>query len=142
MEKKLKVFLDSNVLFSIAYSGKGKSRSYLLFELQKLGFIDIYISKLVKKETIFNLNRKKPKNISFFKKLIPKINLLADVFIKFKTGLLEMLPENDRVILTTALYYEMDFFLTGNTRNFKDLYNRKIGKTLILKPADFLHRVF
>lgn len=74
--------------------------------------------------------------------MIPKINLLADVFIKFKTGLLEMLPENDRVILTTALYYEMDFFLTGNTRNFKDLYNRKIGKTLILKPADFLHRVF
>lgn len=67
MEKKLKVFLDSNVLFSIAYSGKGKSRSYLLFELQKLGFIDIYISKLVKKETIFNLNRKKPENISFLK---------------------------------------------------------------------------
>ena len=65
MEKKLTVFLDSNVLFSIAYSGKDRSRSYLLYELQDAGDIEIYISNLVKEEAMFNIKIKKPAASAF-----------------------------------------------------------------------------
>jgi len=34
----------------------------------------------------------------------------------------------------------MDFFLTGNTRNFRGLYRRRIGRTLVLSPREFLNR--
>jgi hypothetical protein len=33
----------------------------------------------------------------------------------------------------------MDFFLTGNEKDFFNLYNHRIDRTLILKPAEFLY---
>jgi hypothetical protein len=36
----------------------------------------------------------------------------------------------------------MDFFLTGNDRDFSKLYNQKVARTLILRPADFLYKNF
>ena len=96
--EKLKVFLDSNVIFSAAYSGKEKSRSYLFFELQTLNIIKIYISNLVKFESIHNIKIKKPE--------------------------------------------KLDFFITGNTKDFLTFYNKKLKNTLILTPKDFLELTF
>ena len=91
--EKLKVFLDSNVVFSAAYSEKGKSRSYIFFELQNLNIIKIYISNLVKFESIHNIKIKKPE--------------------------------------------KLDFFITGNTKDFLTFYNKKLKNTLILTPQRF-----
>ena len=60
MEGQIKVFLDSNVVFSIAYTGKERSRSYLFYEIQALGRLKVYLSGLVCKEALFNIRRKRP----------------------------------------------------------------------------------
>lgn len=63
MEEKIKVFLDSNILFSIAYTGKEKSRSYLIYEIQSIGNLEVYLSNLVCREAIFNIKIKKNRKI-------------------------------------------------------------------------------
>lgn len=142
MEKKIKVFLDSNILFSIAYSGKAKSRSYLLFELQEKGVLNIYVSPLVCEEVTLNIKLKRPEHQDFLNELIGKTRLVENILIYEDHPQIKNLPQNDRIIFLTAVYHGMDFFLTGNDRDFSKLYNQKIARTLILRPADFLYKNF
>jgi predicted nucleic acid-binding protein len=142
MEEKIKVFLDSNILFSIAYSGKDKTRSYLFYEIQSIGNLEVYISNLVCRESVFNIKIKKSEGLSLLNELIKKSKILADVLVDIKHELLNSLPQNDRIILATAISNRMDYFITGNSNDFKNLYQKKIGNTLILKPIDFLYGNF
>ena len=124
--EKLKVFLDSNVVFSVAYSGKDKSRSYLFFELQNLNIIKIYISNLVKFESVHNMKIKKPEKLDFLNELLSKADIIEDMYVYYEFT--KTLPENDRIILSSAIYHNIDFFITGNTG--------------ILTPEDFLGLTF
>jgi len=137
---KVTVFLDSNVLFSVAWTGREKSRSAILFELQSLGFIRLFISRLVLEETMSNLRGKRPEAIPFFEELSGEVEVVPDLVVEGGDRRLKELPENDRVILSTAVAHGMDFFLTGNTRDFRGLYRRRIGRTLILTPREFLNK--
>lgn len=142
MEEKIKVFLDSNVLFSIAYSGQERSRSYLIYEIQALGVLEVYLSNLVCEEATFNIKIKRPENMPLLNELIKKSKILADSLAETKNEIINNLPLNDRIILYTAVYHKMDYFLTGNVKDFKKFYQRKIDNTMILKPVDFLHGKF
>jgi len=137
---KVTVFPDSNVLFSVAWTGREKSRSAILFELQSLGFIRLFISRLVLEETISNLRGKRPEAIPFFEELSGEVEVVPDLVVEGGDRRLKELPENDRVIHSTAVAHGMDFFLTGNTRDFRGLYHRRIGRTLILTPREFLNK--
>jgi predicted nucleic acid-binding protein len=138
--EKVTVFLDSNVLFSVAWTGREKSRSAILFELQSLGFVRLFISRLVLEETMSNLRGKRPEAIPFFEELSGEVEVVPDLVVEGGDRRLKELPENDRVILSTAVAHGMDFFLTGNTRDFRGLYHRRIGRTLILTPREFLNK--
>lgn len=140
MEEKIKVFLDSNILFSIAYSGREKSRAYLIYEIQDLKLIEIYISNLVRKEAVFNIINKKKDGALLLNELIRKSKTLNDISVDAMPYGIERLPLNDRIILSTAVLNEMDYFITGNDKDFKSFYGRKIRNTFILKPMDFLMR--
>lgn len=136
----MKVFLDSNVIFSICWSGKEKSRAFLLYELQKMGFFRIFASQLVHNEAWFNLKTRKPEGMPLFEELMHETELVSDVSASTTREELLSLPDNDRIIFSTALFHGMDFFITGNTRDFKHLYHKKILKTTVLTPGDFLNR--
>lgn len=142
MEKKIKIFLDTNVLFSIAYTGKDKSRSYLIYEIQTLGMLKVYLSKLVCEEALFNIIRKKPDAEELLIELIDRSEVLMDIAADLKHAEARKLPENDRIILSTAIYNKMDIFVTGNEKDFKNLYHKRVLSTLILKPVDFLNLNF
>lgn len=142
MEKKIKIFLDSNVLFSIAYTGKDKSRSYLIYEIQTLGMLKVYLSKLVCEEALFNIKRKKPDTEELLNELIDRSEILVDISADLKHAEARKLPQNDRIILSTAVYNKMDIFVTGNEKDFKNLYHKKVLSTLILRPVDFLNLNF
>ncbi|TAN45838.1 MAG: PIN domain-containing protein [Nitrospirae bacterium] len=142
MEQKIKVFLDSNVLFSIAYTGREKSRSYLIYEIQAQGSIAIYLSTLVCAEATLNVKNKKPDAEKFLEELIETSVVLEDITARLNNPIVNKLPLNDRIILTTAIGNKMNCFLTGNTKDFASLYHKKIGDTIILKPVDFLYGKF
>ena len=132
---KVSVFLDSNVLFPAAYSGE-RSTSYILFKLQEKGLISIFISNFVVLETANNLQDKKPERLGLLKELMDRTTVLNDVVVDLPV--LSSLPKADRIILSTAVAYDIKSFLTGNTRDFKDLY---VGNTVVLKLRDFLYRL-
>jgi predicted nucleic acid-binding protein len=139
---KVKVFLDSNVLFSIAYSGKETSRSYILYELQRQSYIRLFISNLVREEVLFNLQDKRKEAMEFVRELLQTTVVLPDISLDLEAAGISRLPENDRLILGTAVFHEMDYFLTGNSRDFKTNYRTSISRTTILSPRDFLNRKF
>lgn len=138
--EKVTVFLDSNVLFSVTWTGREKSRSVILFELQSLGFVRLFISRLVLEETLFNLREKRPEAIPFVEELLGEVEVVPDLAVEGEDLRVQGLPENDRLILSTAVSQGMDFFLTGNSKDFRGLYQSRIGRTLILSPREFLNR--
>jgi predicted nucleic acid-binding protein len=140
--EKVTVFLDSNVLFSVAWTGREKSRSAILFDLQSLGFVRLFISRLVLEETLFNLREKRPEAIPFVEGLLREVQVIPDLAVKGEDLRVQGLPENDRLILSTAVAHGMDFFLTGNSKDFRGLYRRRIGRTSILTPREILDRQF
>ena len=139
MEKKVRVFLDSNVLFSIAYTGKDKSRSYVIYEIQEIGKLSVYVSKLVCEEARFNIKRKKPEAERLLNELIDRSKVLGDIAADLKPAEIRTLPQNDRIILATAIYNKIDIFVTGNEKDFRKLYHKGVLDTLILRPVDFLN---
>ena len=142
MERQIRVFLDSNVLFSIAYTGKDKSRSYLIYEIQALGMLKVYLSHLVCEEALFNIRRKRPDAEQLLNELIHRSKVLGDIAADLKHSEILRLPQNDRIILSTAVYHKADVFVTGNGKDFKNLYHKRVAGTLILKPVDFLNMNF
>jgi len=142
MEKKIKVFLDSNVLFSIAYTGKEKSRSYLIYEIQEIGIIKVCLLNLVCEETLYNIRRKKPDSEWLLKELIEKSKIFGDIAAGMKRQEILNLPQNDRIIVTTAIYHKADIFVTGNEKDFRNFYHKKVSNTIILRPIDFLNMKF
>jgi predicted nucleic acid-binding protein len=141
VEKKLTVFLDSNVLFSIAYPGQDRSRSYLLYELQDAGDVEIFISNLVKEEAFFNIKIKKPEMMPFLKNLIRRTTVLENILVSMNIPI-QTLPDNDKIILSTAIHNKIEYFLTGNERDFKNLYKKQFYQTTVLRPAEFLYHRF
>jgi predicted nucleic acid-binding protein len=69
VEEKISVFLDSNVIFSMAYSGKNKSRSYLLIDMEQDGILSLYTSELALNEARINLAEKNPDALNEFEKI-------------------------------------------------------------------------
>ncbi len=138
----MKVFLDSNILFSICWSGKERSRSGLFFDLQRQRHIQLFISRLVHDETSFNLQTKKPESMRLFKQLVTELTLVQDNAGLTANSLIMRLPLNDRVIFMSAMSHGMDFFITGNSRDFSDLYGQRIHGMMTLRPTDFLNKNF
>jgi len=141
VEKKLTVFLDSNILFSIAYSGQDRSRSYLLYELQDAGDVEIFISNLVKEEAFFNIKINKPEMTPFLKNLIRRTSVLEDILVSMNIPI-QTLSDNDKIILSTAIHNTIEYFLTGNERGFRNLYKKQFYQTTVLRPAEFLYHRF
>ncbi|MDD5285909.1 MAG: type II toxin-antitoxin system VapC family toxin [Desulfuromonadaceae bacterium] len=134
----LTVFLDSNIIFSIAWSGAETSRAYILFELQQRAILRLFISPLVMEETLSNIKSKKPSAMPFLLELIKSTTLLPDAISGITDERLNNLPNNDRILLQTAIAHGIRWFITGNSRDFQTLYGCRIGHTTIIAPRDFL----
>jgi predicted nucleic acid-binding protein len=136
----LTLFLDSNVMFSIAWSGAETSRAYILFELQQKSILRLFISPLVMEETLSNIKSKKPAAMPFLRELIKNTTLVPDAVSSVTDERVYALPDNDRILLQTAIAHGISWFITGNTRDFKSLYGSRIEKTTIARPRNFLDR--
>ena len=124
--------------FSAIYTDFKNSYPSLIIELAENNFFDIYFSNLVELEVKYNIEKKIPQKIDVSNKLFRKFIGVEDVIIELE--ILNKLPEKDRIILSTAIYYRMDYFITGNVKDFSYLLNKKIGETLVLSPKEFCYK--
>jgi len=133
---KKKVFLDSNILFSIIYNDSPHSQLQLFTILQKEKIIDLIISELVVKETYHNIKKKISTKISKLEETLSFFKIVEDNF-NFVKEIEDSLPYNDKVILNTAIVYGSDYFITGNTKDFVKFYGNLYKNCMVLKPSDF-----
>jgi len=135
--KNKKIFIDSNVWFSSFYK-KGVC-SDLIEVLYRLSF-ELIISELVLEEILTNIKEKIPDAlplvIEYLKLIKPTIvkNPKKEEILKYKN----LASLKDLPILISAFKYQCQYFITGNTKDFKISLIEKKFNLKILKPADFL----
>jgi len=119
VEKEIKVFCDSNIIFSAIYTDLTGSYPSLIIKLAEKGVFQIYFSHLVELEVKYNITKKIPEKVHIAKKIFKKFKKLKDVLLEIE--ILKNLTEKDRIILSTAIYYRMDFFITGKSGCFSHI---------------------
>lgn len=128
------IFLDANVLFTVAHNPNGKAS--LLIELADQGCWRIITSTLAVEEARRNLAVKFPAFTNHLEALIGGITVVPSVF---GAACPISLPEKDRVIFLTALKCRATLLLTGDMRHFGPFMNDppRTSGLAIMTIADF-----
>lgn len=136
--KKIKLFLDSNVLIAGLASSKGASA--VILRLIEAKAIEAYLSQQVIEESERNLRKKLPEFLPYYYyalKYLP-LTILKDSK-NIHRNLSKYFPKkSDQIIFQTVQKLEPDYFLTLNRKHFHQKPVRKISHFKIRTPAQFL----
>jgi predicted nucleic acid-binding protein len=137
----LRVFIDSSVLFSAAYSGKGHARDLVMMAIR--GEIRLVISTLVVEETRRNL-------ADFAPEVLPALELIFDL-IDFEIikpsseSVIEatkIVALKDAAILAAVKFAQVDFFVTVDKKHLLDRPELAIfANTPILRPVEVYQKI-
>ncbi len=131
----IRLFLDSNVLFTAAHNPEGKAS--LVIELAAGGNWGVVTSAYCLAEAQLNLERKHPAAIGRLSEILRAVRLVPDVAGE-RCAL--SLPEKDRPVFAAAQRCKATHFLTGDRRHF-GLYMMKPKETkgiVVQTVEDFL----
>ena len=137
-EPKLRVFLDSNVIFSGLYSAGGAPG--IILERFIEGRLMVVVSQQVLDEVIRTIKEKLPEALPALRKLL--VNAPPEIWkdpipeeVKRWSGLLDV---GDAVVLAAAVAAQPDYFVTGD-RHFTENPNIAEKADLqIVTPAQFI----
>jgi uncharacterized protein len=116
----VKVFLDSNVLFSAALGGGPFD---LLWALARTGKISLVTTAYCHTEALDNLARKNPEALAGYAKLMESVNEVIDDQSKIPWAN-ELVPEKDAPVLAAAVAADADVLVTGDLKHFTSLMER------------------
>lgn len=131
----IRLFLDSNVLFTAAHNPSGKAA--LIIDLGAQGYWEVVTSSYAAEEARRNISIKFPGYLKRFEALAANI-------IKVPSRAGQMcpvpLPEKDRSILEAAIQCKATHLLTGDIRDFGPFMNNAsaTGGVLIQTVSEFL----
>ena len=115
----IRLFLDSNVLFTAAHNPEGKAS--LVIELAEAGNWEVVTSAYCVAEARLNLDRKYPEAIGRLSEILRTVRLVPDVAGERCTL---FLPEKDRPVFASAQRCKATYFLTGDRRHFGPYMNK------------------
>jgi len=126
-----RIFLDANILFSIAYGSPGLNR---LWELgQKKGCV-LFTSNYVVEEAKRNLlSSEQLRNLEVF---LSMVHLVPDVDPNIPCPI--ELPEKDRPVLLAVISIQADYLLSGDMMHFGKYFGQTVRGTKICLPRDYL----
>ncbi|MEI6728887.1 MAG: hypothetical protein WCK98_04555 [bacterium] len=126
----MKVFLDANILFSLAWKqGSGLNK---LFEIENA---DYFTSGYAKTEAERNLPTFEQKDRLEIVLKHVKIFPTNTNFEKIKDITLK---EKDLPILNAAIELKCEYLITGDFRDFGQFYGHKVEEVIVLPPREFL----
>lgn len=133
-----RVFLDANVVFSAAYTNRGAI--HRLFDVaNKRKDVSFIVTGYVLAEARANLRRKAPSRLSELETLLDSITVLKEPPPRLVEELAPLVPDTDDApILAGAISGEAELLVTGNERDFRDLYGTQVRGVLVLRPRDAL----
>jgi len=131
----IRLFLDSNVLFTAAHNPEGKAS--LVVELAAEGHWEVVTSAYCLAEARWNLERKHPAVLGRLSGILRAIRLVPDVAGE-RCAL--SLPEKDRPVFAAAQRCKVTHILTGDRRHFGPYMNKaKETKGIVVQTVgDFL----
>jgi putative PIN family toxin of toxin-antitoxin system len=137
-ETKVRVFLDSNVVFSGLYSARGAPGVILEYFIQ--GRIRVIISQQGLQEIVRTIKEKLPAALPALKYLL--LNAPPEVVADPKPEALELwrkkLSIGDAAILAAAIASQPDYFITGDNHFLGNPELAKESGLRIVTPGQFL----
>jgi predicted nucleic acid-binding protein len=115
----IRLFLDSNVLFTAAHNSEGKAS--LVVELAESGSWEVVTSPYCVAEARLNLERKHPTSLGRMDRILSTVRLVQDVAGE-RCSI--SLPEKDRPVFGAVLSCKATHILTGDRRHFGPFMNR------------------
>jgi predicted nucleic acid-binding protein len=131
----IRLFLDSNVLFTAAHNPSGKAA--LIINLSTQGYWEVITCSYAIEEAHHNIIIKFPEYLKRFEALMVKV-----IKVPSRSGrnCQVLLPEKDRPILEAAIHYKASHLLTGDIKDFGPFMNHPshTSGVLIQTVAEFL----
>ena len=115
----IRLFLDSNVLFTAAHNPEGKAS--LVIELAAAANWEVVTSAYCLAEARLNLDRKHPAALGRLSEILETVHLVPDVAGERCTL---FLPEKDRPVFASAQRCKATYILTGDRRHFGPYMNK------------------
>jgi putative PIN family toxin of toxin-antitoxin system len=142
-KKRIKVFLDSNVILSGLLSDKGAPRIILDILSLDLPIISGATGRYNIIEIERNLKKKMPHVIPVYKKYLPVINLEIVPMPSLKTinDLTGQIADKDVPVLASAIMSNADYLVTGDKKDFSRIRTKGKYPFEILGPSEFLQNV-
>ena len=126
-----KIFLDANILFSVAYGSSSLDR---LWELSKKSVCVLLASNYVIAEASRNLTTEEQLNKLDVCLSNVQTVLEADPYLSCPINL----PEKDRPVLMAAIIAKADYFITGDIVHFGKHFGKTFMGVKICMARDYL----
>jgi hypothetical protein len=137
-KRKLRVFLDSNVIFSGLYSPRGSPA--LILEHFVKGDISVVVSQQVLEEVVRTIKEKLPDALPVLRRLListpPEVT--ADPPLEDIKRRKKKLSIADAAVLEAAITARPDYFITGDNHFLDDPHLAEGMDLHIITPAGFL----
>jgi predicted nucleic acid-binding protein len=127
-----RVFLDANVLFSIAYGSPGLEQ---LWSDAKNEQYELFASQYVIEEAKRNLDRRE--QLDALNRLLSEVRVVPEADPTIPCPI--PLPEKDRPVLLAALSCKADYLITGDVTHFGKYFGKRIRRLRICTPRDFFN---
>jgi len=125
-----RIFLDANVLFSVAYGSPGLNR---FWEIAKKGRCVLFTSEYVIEEVKRNFtDSEKLKKLDTY---LSKVQIVPEVDPGIPCPI--ELPDKDQPVMLAALSIKADYLITGDATHFGKYFGKTITGVKICRPRDY-----
>lgn len=137
-QKKLRVFVDADVLFAGSASQSQHGASLIVLRMSEITLIDAISSEQVITEVERNLTGKIPQALPTFRLLANRsLTIVPSPSSKELQSYKGLADDKDLPILVAALKAECRWLVTFNLRHFQPGHK----DIIILQPGDFIRQV-
>src|SRR4030042_1848652 len=126
-----RIFLDANILFSVAYGSSGLNR---LWKLTRQKRCMLFASHFVVEEANRNLSH--PEQTKRLQDYLSEVRIVPEVDLTLPCPI--ELPEKDRPVLMAAISVQANYLLTGDVTHFGKYFGQKVNGVQICRPRDYL----
>jgi len=129
-----RLFLDANVLFSIAYGSPGLE---IFWNMYREGRCKLLVTAYVIEEAMRNLSR--PGQIKRLEDLVMEVEIVPESDPEMPCPV--VLPVKDRPVLLAAVQARATHLITGDLQHFSACRGKIIQGVLVCTPRDYLQSV-
>ena len=127
-----RIFLDANILFSLAWGSPGLG---LLWKWSEKRKDLLYASQYVIEEARRNLQD--PGQIKRLESFLSRVQIVSEVDPRLPCPI--DLPEKDQPVFLAAISIRADYFLTGDITHFGKYFGKSVSGVKILRPRDYMN---